>query len=266
MRIFFLGMAFVNRLVLARILGEEGLGLFYYALSWVDVLLIMTVFGLDKLLVRELASALQNDHPALARGLLYFANRLSLLLSVLVMIIAMLVLIQTEPSEQLPYVTITAISLAMFLLPLRTNIQIRRAAMQGLERVAQGQIPEYVFQPLGFMLLIGSVWLTLRDDFSPLLAIVIYIGSMLASTLLGMYLLHRAIALEVRKSQPEYAVKTWFMGALPLILLSAANVLNNRVDVLMLGSLDSLSSVGIYTTAVQIANLMALILVTNGAS
>ncbi len=51
----FAGLSFVISIVLARLLGAEGYGAYAYAISWVTFLITPALFGLDTLIVRQIA-------------------------------------------------------------------------------------------------------------------------------------------------------------------------------------------------------------------
>ena len=66
---------FVLSLVLARILGPDAYGMVVYATTLVWFMMIPTVMGLDKLLVRNIAAYSTQQHWSLIKGLIRFAHR-----------------------------------------------------------------------------------------------------------------------------------------------------------------------------------------------
>jgi O-antigen/teichoic acid export membrane protein len=260
MRIFALGISFINRIFLARILGDEGLGIFQYAISWMEIIMILTVFGLDHLLVREISAARAKNRPDLIHGLLRYSNVFSLVISLVVMFISIMVIMTLRSSGIFNSMTVITLLVSPLLLPLRTNIRIRQAAMQGFNRMASSQVPEYIIQPILFITLIASTRWILRGELTPVMALLLYITTIFVTVIIGIRLLISTIPARVRQEKPNYEYRKWFLGSVPLIVLSSMSVINNRLDILMLGTLDSLEAVGIYTTAVQFGNLLALVL------
>jgi len=80
LQIGFAGFAFLNAIVLARVLGAEGYGAFANAMAWVSLLTIPATFGFGTLLVRDVAIYRSQGQWVLLKGLLRFSNHFVLVL------------------------------------------------------------------------------------------------------------------------------------------------------------------------------------------
>ena len=89
---------------------------------------------------------------------------------------------------------------------------------------------------------------------------------------LGAALLTAALALrggtptEVRAATPRFALRPWASAALPLLALAGLQVLNARVDVVLLGALADPAAVGHYAVANRAAALVAMPLLAANAA
>jgi O-antigen/teichoic acid export membrane protein len=61
----------------------------------------------------------------------------------------------------------------------------------------------------------------------------------------------------VRRAKAGYRTKEWLVNAVPFTLIGGAGIINNQVDILMLGHFRSPEDVGIYRVAVQGSALVA---------
>ncbi len=265
LRVFFLGSAFVVRFLLARTLGAAGLGEYNYALAWIDILLIFTLFGVHRLVVREIPGGLVEQNWAALHGLLRFATRVPMLLSILLMIgaVAAILGMVRLGIDVIPATAVTATLIATLQIPIRTLVRVRQGAMQGLREVIRSHFPEYVVQPILFIIMLVIAWLWLPEAFSAEVAVGLFVVSNFIALLYGDYLLRRAVPPQVYEAPPHYQVRLWLLSAAPLMAMTAMNIINDRLDMLMLGSLASTEAVGIYTTAMQFARLLVLVLSTS---
>jgi len=57
LQVFYLASAFITTLLLTRWIGAEGLGAYNFVTSWMLLVVILVIFGLEDYLVRETAAA-----------------------------------------------------------------------------------------------------------------------------------------------------------------------------------------------------------------
>ena len=269
LRIFFLASSFVIRVVLARSLGIDGLGIYNFALAWVELLVVFSAFGITRLAVREVAKAIQSKTWGLARGLIRFSSALPLMLSLLLMSIAIIVRLWSFDSNNAtmdydPTLVLQSMLFAFVLIPIRTLILIRQSVMQGLDYIVSSQVPEYLIQPLVLFAIIISGWWWLGNQFNAVHAIVILLLSNVIAYLIGEWMLRSQIPEQIASSQPVYDIRNWVAMAVPLLMIKGVNILRTRTDVIMLGLLSTAASVALYSTAFQLGNLVTLPLMVIG--
>lgn len=250
------GLAFVLSVILARVLGTSGLGTYAYGITWANLLSIPATLGIDQLIVREIAVYRAQSRWGLIRGLLRWSNRVVLVTSLFLTLIATLVvwLMQGSANE-----LVLAVLLAMMTIPLGSLRNLRMGAMRGLERIVLGQVPESLLSPIIIIGLIAFCYGIFPQNFGVFWVLGIKIIAVATTLALGAVLLWRSLPEAVQQSKPEYAGREWLFAALPFMFLGTVQLINSRIDLIMLGGMTGVAAVGIYTVVVGITQLTAFI-------
>jgi O-antigen/teichoic acid export membrane protein len=82
LRLIALALGFITNIVLARALGVKEYGIFSYVLAWIGLLSAVGIFGIDRLLVREVAAYIGKSDWGRLRGLLGWGHLTPLLISI----------------------------------------------------------------------------------------------------------------------------------------------------------------------------------------
>lgn len=239
-------------ILLARLLGPDGYGVYAFAFAVVMLLALPTQAGLPTLLVREVAHYEAAEEWGRMRGLLRWSNRAVAVLVVLigggaiVAILAMGERLAPEKSQTLLW--------ALGLLPLFALGNLRGAALRGLRRVIQGQLPEFLIRPGLFAL--SLIALILLDEtrlgvmeLTPSLAMALHAGAAFLAFSVGVWQLRRVLPDSTRRSPPSYQAREWLRSLLPLTLLTGVALINSQMDIVLLGLLASTKDVGVYRVA-----------------
>ena len=72
LKIFSTIIGFITSIIIARLLGVEEYGNYAYAISWIYLLSIPSIFGMDKLLVRNISFYFKNSSWTLMKALVVF--------------------------------------------------------------------------------------------------------------------------------------------------------------------------------------------------
>lgn len=244
-------------ILLARALGPEEYGVYAFALSLVTLLAIPAQMGLPTLVVREVAKYQAQERWNLLRGLLLRANQAVLVLSLLIGFAAAVV--AWALARQATETQFATFAWALLLLPLLALGDLRGAALRGLRRVVQGQVPERLLRP-GLLILLSGLVVLSRGELTAPSAMALHALAAAVAFLVGAVLLLRALPSETRKAAPSYASATWLRSVLPLSFLAGMQVINSQLDLVMLGFLGSKEEVGTYRVVVQGATLVGFTL------
>lgn len=257
LKICFTGGNFLVTVALSRLLGVTQYGIYALALAWLNLLIVLATFGIEKLLVRHVTVYVYREQWSLLVGILRWANSMvlgiSLVLCGAVWWLSWWVYGNSDPTLA------WAISLMSLALPLLALSRLRQGALQGLGHTIMSQVPEMAVRPLLMLLLIGIVLggnLAVR---AAIPAVMLYVIAMAVAFGIGFVALLWAIPPQRRAIVPAYQARVWLLSALPLMLISGAYIVNIRTDILMLGSLLGPTAAGMYTVASRGAELVRFI-------
>jgi O-antigen/teichoic acid export membrane protein len=263
-RAAFFGLSFVLNVVLARMLGASGLGVYTYALAWMLLLMVPAMLGMDQLVVREIAASSARTEWGRVRGILRKATKVVSLASLAIVLIAGIV---SEAAAQRTNTQVHVTFLvALALLPLITLTRVRQCAMQGLHRVALGTLPEMVVQPAVLIAFLGITYWLGGGLLSAPRAMGLNLAACVIAFSIGTKLLLKSIPSESEGTPFEAQAWNWRRSALPLMFLASSGAIYAQADTLMLGSIKGANAVGIYGIADRGSELiMVLALVVSTA-
>ena len=252
-----IALKFAAGVVLARLLGPEGYGVYTYAFTIVTILAVPTQLGLPNLIVRFVAQYQVQERWRMLRGLLKRANLVVLLLSI--SIITLAGGITGYVYEGVQHEKALTMFWALGLLPLLALGELRGAALRGLRHLILGLIPEKVVRwgVLALLTLLGYFFVwdgTLR----PSQAMMLHAFSALLAYSLGAWWLVKRFPRSAQKVEPKYEMSEWLSVSLPFLLTGGMQILNNRLDILILAGFWDDAEVGIYEVAVQVSFLISL--------
>lgn len=247
-------------IVLAANLRPAGYGVYAYVLAVVTVLSIPAQVGLPNLVIRETAKAQANADWSRMRGLWRWASfavgALSLFLAVAALIAVALLAKRFSPSQ------IDTFLLGIILIPLAALGNLRGAALRGLRHTVIGQLPEAVLRPgFQFLLVLAAISYFSPARLSPPVAMALNVIAATLSFGIGAALLWRARPAEIKANpKPAYASRAWLAASLPLALISGIQLVDQNIDVLVLGLFRSHAEVGIYKIVYTGASLVTFIM------
>jgi O-antigen/teichoic acid export membrane protein len=257
-------MSLVVSILLARLLGPEGYGVYAFAYAVIMLLALPAHAGLPTLLVREVARYEAEERWGLLAGLLRRSNQLVALLTLLIVAGALAVMLLFDLG--LSVSNRATFAWALVLLPILALGFLRGAALRGLRRVVQGQLPEVGIRPGLFVLaLVGvlaasSLWPGASIELTPQLAMALHAGAALIAFIVGVWLLRRELPEAVARAKRAYETQAWLRSLLPLTLLASVAMINSRMDIVLLGVLTTPADVGVYRVAYSMATPVTLAL------
>lgn len=252
------GLSFLMGILIARLMGASNYGAYCYALAWAGVMTRPSTVGMQKLLVRQIASYHVQGAWGLMRGILRRANQAGFTTAVVLGLAVMACVILIKGGQQNP--VSYSLALAGLVIPVMVLNKIRQAALQGLHHVTAALFPEMLIRPALLIALFVIVYVVTGEKVGAPTAMGLNISVGLVTLVIGVAMLRNAMPPDVRTAQPEYAGKAWLYSALPLLWLNIAQVINTRNSILMLGALRDASEVGLYSVASRAADSIGFIL------
>ena len=247
-------LGFGSAVLLARLLGAEGFGIYSFAYAVVSLLALPAQVGLPNLLVRETALGMTSAGPEHVKGMWVWAGRVVFILSTILALGAIAFLFLTGDGE-MDTQTVT-ILWALGLVPLVALGNLRGAALRGLKKIVSGQFPEFILRPALLVVLVSVLAFVAAPVTAPQ-AMASHVGAAAIAFGVGGWLLWRHTPPTVRQASPRMMSKAWISSLIPLALISGIATVERQTDILMLGWLESASQVGIYRVAVQSAALVS---------
>ena len=250
-------LAFVMSIIFARFLGKSGLGTYSYATTWANLLSIPAALGLDQLIVREIAIYRNKAQYSLMGGFLRWANLLVLSTGVILTLIAIIAAWNLNGDSD--STVVLAIALSIVTVPIISLRNLRLGAMKGLRKVVLGQVPDSLISPIIIICLTIATYFLFNDRFNVFWVLGIKIFASVVTLIIGTRWLLQSLPPEVNQITPKYDTKKWIVDALPFMFLGTSQLLNSRIDILMLGSIKGVEAVGIYTVILGITKLTVFI-------
>lgn len=257
LRIGSTALGFATSLLLARSLGAAGYGAYAYAFAWVNLLVIPSAFGLDVLMVKEMAADPGPSKQGANRALRGWSHRLVTILSIVTM--AILVASVWGFQRAQPDIVLV-VALAATSLPARALTNLKQGTLRGLHHVVLGQVPEALLRPLLAVVLLLAAALLYGSRFDTVQAVAIAVFAAWVSFGVATVLERRALPEGLREAPPAYHRRAWLANALPFLFVSGMFIINNRADVIMLGAIRGEAAVGYYSVAAKAAMLITFVL------
>lgn len=245
-----IGISFGLQLVIARLLGAQGLGQYATALAWLNVCQILSELGLPQLLVRDLARHPERRHTAFQTAL--FAQIIAAFL-IWAGVFSLTAILPYQPETRLALLFITAS------LPLFAVTSVCEMLFQANERMELVMGVEVVINTLIVAASLVVLW---RGGGVVALCAVI-IATQTFSAALCLWLVRRGAlmgAAQTRSTQSIAASLAYLWGhARPFYGLALANVLLHRLDILLLSVFAGDVVTGIYSAAYLVVRVLIIL-------
>lgn len=247
--------------LLGRLLGAEGFGIYAFALAIASLVSIPTRIGLPQLVVRETAAGFSRGRWRHVAGIWRWSTIATLFLSLILAAVAILFICVTGYQQSSLGTTLL---IAVLLVPLLSLSSLRSAILRGLREVGAANLTGLLVQPATLaVLLIGSIAFPFYES-TPALAMSLMVISSFCAFVFGTWILRSKIPLDFKRAKPQYKVRSWLSAAWPMAITQGAYQISRYIDVIILGVIATMIDAGIYRVAAQGAFLVSLGLVTMG--
>ena len=249
------GVMFLISLSLARLLGPDGYGAYSFAMSWVNILLVPAMLGMQPLLVRNIAAYQTKQEWGLMRGLLRRTGQWVSLAALAVTSVAFLMtwLLSGYMEPQMLY----AVWVALALVPVLAQQRVRQSIMRALRHVVTSQVPEVVIQPLLFGTFLGLGFLAAGHALTAPHVAGLRAGAAVIALATILIWCRRVVPRDIRRHAPSYRDGPWFRGSLSMLWHNGLAVFIMNIGTILVGFIAGAEAAGIYSLANLIANLIA---------
>lgn len=241
---------------LGRNLGPEGLGVVNFANKIGSLLLIITMFGFENVIIKFVAIAKGKlDDKGVATAIktgLIFNGLLSIFIASIGAIVLYLFLNIWSNNKDL-YIPLLIVF--VMIIP-QTVARVYGSALNGYGKIWQANLVNNALSVL--IVGIGLLFYYKLDiPYTPTSVLVLYaIGRVLMAIIV--FLIWRQIFKSNTNS--EFSFKPMFKMATPLLLVTGTGVIASNADTIMLGILGTFKDVGIYNVAARLALMTSILL------
>ena len=253
--LFAFGSRFIIAFFLARILGVEQYGIYILAISAASLIASIATLGLDTTMVRYVA-ILRSKHDDLGVwGTVQIGVGFSFLASILMSVglYFMAEPIAGELFDELQLVPF--FQLFSFIIPFMTLSSVLVGVSRGFKRMDFSALAENGVLFITRMILVGILSLIRLDAIT---AVIAFGLSELAVSISLLYLLNKEFSLKLSLSEGRREYRKIFIFALPFWMSGILTKFRKNIQTILLGTLNTVSSVGIFSIASKI-NLISVI-------
>lgn len=250
-------LGFILQVILGRFLGPGAYGLYALGVNTVNLTGQLSMLGFSNGLIRFVAHYREKGDTGRLKGVLF----LSLVLSgVAATVIAFILLLLSDPisvgifGEPELSGVLQAISIA---LPFYVLMTLTQSGIRGFERIDH-------FVTVGVFRSAANVFVVLIIFFLGFRlhgAVLAFVLSTFLSLMLAIYYMRRDFPEFISASQPRFEVRRMLRYSMPLYLAGFSFLLTARIDLFMIGYYLPSADVGVYRSAVVLADFVSFPLV-----
>jgi len=248
---------FITSLVLTRLLGRRGYGIYVYALAWPALLAIGAQLGYGHVLVRNIAAYTVREEWGLVRGIIRRSQRAVVAASVVLAlgagVVGWLFVGHGQPLLRQSFF------IALLLVPASALIALREAVLRGFLRVALGRLSETVVVPAVLLTCLAGLYLTSDGHLSPPQAVAAAVLAAAAGLFTGTIFVARATPPHVRSATARSDQAAWSRSARSLVAVSGLQVVNLQMTVLLLGAMRTVDATAVFSIALRWAGLVSFL-------
>lgn len=250
------GLTSLAQLQIAYLVGVSGFGVYSYVFAWITFLAYNATLGFNVALLRLVPAYSAKQQWSLARGVIQFALGASFSASVVVAAVGAWVV--AASADSLPSEHATSMLIGMAALPLITMYLVGAALLRAFGGVVSALLPERIVRDGLLMVLVGLAAVALSRPLDAPLVMVALLASSACTVGLVVVTARRLWPREMRGIKPDYAVEDWWSSMLPIMIMTAVDVLISRTGVILLGWTGNIRDAGIFTLGFSVAMLLML--------
>jgi O-antigen/teichoic acid export membrane protein len=243
---------------LGRMLGTSGFGIYSNAVSTIAILMVIALFGLENMLIREVAVSVETGSTTSTKQLVRWGVRTTTFLSVLISFLFIIFIVVFKPYEN--EVMKNTILVGLLLLPMLVLANVSGIILRGFHKILTGQLVQYIIQPMILLVFVGYYYFYV-GEISPVVAMVISAAGWFVAMVVAVVLLKRNISSETDYSKERINTRVLWTTSLVFAVIAGVQMTNSRVDIIMLYWFKGDSISGIYAATVRICDLLVFTII-----
>ncbi len=257
LRIVGITVEFSLHVLVARMLGADGAGVFYLALTVVTISSVFGRLGLDNAVLRFVAARSEVGDWAGVRGAatqgLAWAVGVSIAIAAVLMVsaVAWVPRLSEQPSA------VTVIALVLIAAPAMSGMYIYGEMLKGLRRVGWSQLVTAVVPFLVAVALLPA----LEGSFGIVGVAIAYVSGMYAAALLGLLAWRRALP-QLSQVESNFPLGELLRTAMPLLMVKSMRLAAGWLATFAIAGMMSDADVGVFNAAMRTSLLLGLFLIS----
>ncbi len=247
--------SFLVGIILARLLGAAQYGVYALAMVTATLAGMVTEFGLPTLAMRETGRARATQNWSELRGLLHWADRSVLAISVIIALGFGGYFWFQDVAAKSAYIS------AMFwggaLIPVVAIGKLRSLVLLSLDHVYASQIPVMILRPIIFALGCLIIWWVSHHLTAPLV-MAVQLASATFATLLTVTLYIRTRPAALTTAPKKFMIHLWLTTCIPMGLTEGLRLLQGQLSLLLVGHLAGTAAAGTYRVGDAVAQISAM--------
>lgn len=253
-----IGLVFFSNFILVKAAGADNYGSYIYLFNLVYLSVSFCVLGLDTLLVRKTAIYVDTKKYPEFKGLLFFAFRIILLMSLIVAALFKLIASFSNAGSVIGKIDWFAFAFfSLFMLAVTTLAQV---VLQGLRKIAWSQVGEKIFRPLILIILV-AIFYYVQRAISLEKILWINVSSIALTMFIALIICGEAIGQKLKKITPLYNSKQWMTASFTFFIVDVLYNCNSRISIFLLGMFQNQSNIGVFNIAMRISEVISFSLV-----
>lgn len=257
-----MGAGVLVSIFLGRVLGPAGLGIISLSNQFVNLLLVLSMFGMENVLIKYLAIAYDKEDWQRVANSVYTAILVNGVLALAISATGVLLApflandVFKKPELEVPLL------IALIMIVPQTFSRILASALNGFRKIWQSSLVNEALST--WVVGVGLIVFLLLDVPVTVVSVaVLYAAGRLVVTA-AIFTYWKRLFRFRGKQQP--IARPMLKMAMPLAVVSATFVISSNADVVMLGWLSNSHEVGIYSVAARLALLVSFFQVVTNAS
>ncbi|MFT4857783.1 MAG: O-antigen/teichoic acid export membrane protein [Cryomorphaceae bacterium] len=252
-RIITMGISYLLMIFISRELGEEGIGIYNLSLAILGVLIMIGCLGFNTSVIRFVSqynakgwlSSIRSLYSSIIRVILPLALLLGVILFFLAPYLAQVV--YEDPKLELPF------RIVAFTLPFGILATVNVEFIRGLKKVHISELFRNLSLQIVTLLGLALAWFYGLEDEYPILFYGVGFFISMSFTSAFVYRFLKRSKRDPQVDEPKFVLKSHLLISLPMILTSFIQLINGKVDTLMIGIFETTAIVGIFSVAFKLS-------------
>lgn len=249
--------AFVNGILLARLLTLKDFGIYTIAFITANILLTVVSYGLPNLLTFYVSQYLGNANYAALKGILIRASQFVFSMLVMLFAVSFITYLFFWQNESVNFVETMWVSL--LLVPVLAFGGLRSSVLRGFQYIILAEMPDTLIRNFLFFIALFCIYL-LNLNLSPQEAMLYHLMAGIISFLFGVILLNMKLRKVLAGIDAVFHTKEWFKKATPFAISSNIQILKTRIFNYLITFFSGLEAVAVFEIAFRAANLVSFTL------